>query len=48
MQQDTKLIRLSVDYQIKPFDCGDSDLNEFLQNDSKKIFTRITCSYLFD
>lgn len=36
MQQDTKLIRLSVDYPIKPFDCGDSDLNEFLTNDSIK------------
>lgn len=27
--------RLAVDYQIKPFDCGDPDLNEFLHNDAR-------------
>ena len=36
MPQDIKLIRLIDEYQIKSFDCGDSDLNEFLFNDSKK------------
>jgi len=29
-----KLIRLAPDHIIKPFDCGDSDLNEFLLVDS--------------
>jgi GNAT superfamily N-acetyltransferase len=49
MQQDTKLIRLSVDYQIKPFDCGDSDLNEFLQNDSKKYLQELLAvTYLIE
>ena len=28
------IFRLPLDYQIKEFDCGDSDLNEFLVNDS--------------
>ncbi len=32
---DFKLIRLSSDLEIKPFNCGDSDLNDFLYNDSK-------------
>lgn len=27
--------RLTVDYNIKPFDCGDQDLNEFLHEDAK-------------
>lgn len=34
--EDFKLIRLSQDYAIKPFDCGDNDLNDFLFNDAKK------------
>ncbi len=29
------LVRLTPDYIFKPFDCGDSDLNEFLLTDSK-------------
>lgn len=32
---DFRLIRLTQEYEIKPFDCGDSDLNDFLFNDSK-------------
>jgi len=32
--EDYKLIRLEHNYAIKPFDCGDSDLNEFLLEDS--------------
>ena len=30
----TRLIKLSSDTIIKPFDCGDQDLNEFLLNDA--------------
>ena len=37
MVEGAKLIRLSLDSIIKPFDCGDSDLNEFLAKDSKKF-----------
>lgn len=29
------LIRLTEDHVIKPFDCGDADLNDFLINESK-------------
>lgn len=29
-----RLIRLTSDYAIKPFDCGDADLNDFLFNDA--------------
>ena len=36
-----KLIRLSLDFTIKPFDCGDSDLNEFLAKDSKKFIENL-------
>ena len=31
----TKIIRLSEETEIKPFDCGDTDLNDFLSNDAK-------------
>ncbi len=30
-----RVVRLSPDYEFKPFDCGNDDLNEFLFNDSK-------------
>lgn len=30
-----ELIRLTTDYELKPFDCGDADLNGFLLNDAK-------------
>ncbi len=31
-----RLVPLTSDYELTPFDCGDSDLNEFLFNDAKK------------
>lgn len=31
----SSIIRLTAAHQIKPFDCGDADLNEFLLNDAK-------------
>lgn len=31
-----KLTRLTPDYQFKPFDCSDQDLNDFLLNASKE------------
>lgn len=34
-----ELIKLTADYPIKPFDCGDSDLNGFLFEDAK-IFAK--------
>ncbi|HBO06254.1 MULTISPECIES: GNAT family N-acetyltransferase [Bacteroides] len=30
-----KLIQLTEDYELKPFDCGDADLNGFLAHDAK-------------
>jgi predicted GNAT family N-acyltransferase len=30
-----RIVRLTDTYQIKPFDCGDEDLNDFLFNSSK-------------
>ncbi len=35
------LIRLTPDYQFKFFDCGDSDLNDFLLNDSKSYLSKL-------
>ena len=37
----SSLIRLTVVHQIKPFDCGDPDLNEFLVNDSKSYLEKL-------
>ena len=30
IQQQMDLIRLTAEYELKPFDCGDTDLNGFL------------------
>lgn len=30
-----EIIKLTDDYELKPFDCGDADLNGFLMNDAK-------------
>lgn len=30
-----KLVELTTDYELKPFDCGDADLNGFLTDDAK-------------
>ena len=30
-----ELIQLTTDYELKPFDCGDADLNGFLLSDAK-------------
>lgn len=35
MDDNLGLIRLTPDYDILPFDCGDDDLNKFLLNDAK-------------
>lgn len=42
-------IRLSEEHQILPFDCGDSDLNEFLLQDSKKYLAQLLAvTYLIE
>lgn len=35
MEQNAGIIRLSIDHDILPFDCGDVDLNDFLVSDAK-------------
>jgi hypothetical protein len=30
-----RVVRLTADYELKGFDCGDSDLKEFLMEDAK-------------
>ena len=35
MDEPFDVIRLTENYQFKPFDCGDDDLNDFLFNSSK-------------
>lgn len=32
-----ELVRLTPDYVLSPFDCGDSDLNDFLFEDAKNF-----------
>ena len=36
-----RLARLTLDYEFKPFDCGERDLNEFLLHDSKDYLSRL-------
>jgi predicted GNAT family N-acyltransferase len=49
MQRNIRLIRLTSEYQIKKFDCGDSDLNDFLINDSKKYLQELLAvTYLIE
>lgn len=42
-------VRLTEAHQILPFDCGDSDLNEFLLQDSKKYLSQLLAvTYLIE
>jgi hypothetical protein len=46
---DCKLKRLTFDTIIKPFDCGDPDLNEFLIQDSKNFLSGLLAvTYLYE
>lgn len=43
------LVKLDADYQIKPFDCGDADLNGFLLNDAKDYAEKnLAYTFIFD
>ena len=35
-----KVVRLTPDYELTAFDCGDSDLNEFLMDDAKHFLEK--------
>ena len=44
-----KIEHLSLEHQVKTFDCGDSDLNYFLQNDAILFFEkRIASTYVLE
>lgn len=41
MKESVSIVRLSSDYQFKPFDCGNQDLNDFLLVDAKEYAKRL-------
>lgn len=44
-----RLVRLHTAHIIKPFDCGDSDLNDFILNDSINILNELLAvTYLIE
>ena len=44
-----KLVRLTADYPLQSFDCGDEDLNEFLLDDAKQFLVkRIANTFILD
>jgi hypothetical protein len=49
MLDDFKWIRLTPDHQIKPFDCGDHDLNDFLHSNSH-VFSKglVAVTYIIE
>jgi hypothetical protein len=45
----TRLVRLSSNFEIKPFDCGDADLNDFLLSDAKRYSNELLAvTYLIE
>lgn len=47
--KNSSLIRLTSDYQIKPFNCGDADLNDFLFNDARNYLKELfTVTYILE
>jgi len=43
------VVPLTLDYELTEFDCGDSDLNEFLLYDSKHFLEkRIANTFILD
>lgn len=45
----TNLVRLEADHVIKPFNCGDEDLNDFCLNDAKDSLSNLlTVTYLLE
>lgn len=44
-----RLVRLTLDYPLSEFDCGDSDLNEFLLEDAKHFLEkRVANTYILE
>ena len=43
-----ELVQLTADYEIKPFDCGDAELNGFLRDNAKPFLENLLArTYLF-
>ena len=44
-----RFVRLTADYSLKSFDCGDDDLNDFLLSDAKPFLAQLlTVTYLLE
>jgi predicted GNAT family N-acyltransferase len=41
IKTESRIIRLTEDTEIKSFDCGDNDLNDFLSNDAKNYLASL-------
>lgn len=41
MKPSFESIRLNQEFNIKPFDCGDDDLNDFLLIDAKQYYQKL-------
>ena len=49
MQSNRRIVRLTEDLSLKPFDCGNADLNDFLLNDAKAYANRLLAvTYLLE
>jgi hypothetical protein len=49
MQNNRRIVRLTQDYVLKPFDCGNVDLNDFLLNDAKQYASHLLAvTYLLE
>ena len=44
-----RIVKLTESHVLKPFDCGDQDLNDFLFNDAKDYYKhRLSVTYLLE
>ena len=44
-----ELIKVNAEYEMKPFDCGDADLNGFLLNDARRFAeTKIANTFVIE
>ena len=44
-----RIVKLTESHVLKPFDCGDQDLNDFLFNDAKNYYKhRLSVTYLLE
>ena len=49
MQDNRRIVRLTQEYPLKPFDCGNADLNDFLLHDAKAYSSHLLAvTYLLE